>query len=101
MRKFPTSVTIGGLVFKIKYISAGKGKPLQEGEAGCINVIDQRIYIEKSLPYAASMITLLHEFLHAIGDVSCPNKNVFAKEEVTSITSQLLFQALTSAKLLK
>ncbi len=100
-KKLPTTVKIGGLVFKIKYIIPGKEKPLKDGEAGCVLLVEQKIYIDKGLSYSVSIIVLLHEFLHAIGDVYCPNKNAFAKEEFTCTTSQLLFQALTSSKMLK
>ena len=100
-KKLPTTVNIGGLVFKIKYVIPGAGSSLEKGDAGCVTQDKQEICIDKKLPYPLKMTILLHEFLHAIGDTFCPNKNAFIKEEFTCVVSSLLFQALTSAKLLK
>jgi len=99
--KLPKKVIVGGLHFKIKYVIPGKDKGLAEGELGAMILNSQTIWIAKGQTPSMTMLTILHEFLHAIGDTINPNKGPFVKEDFTSTASHLLLQALQSSGLLR
>ena len=61
----------------------------------------QLICIAKGLSYPMTVLVLLHEILHAIGDAIYPNKGPFCKEPFTCTVTEFLIQALQSSGLIK
>lgn len=96
----PTRVKIGGCTFKVKYILPGSDPDLDEGSCGAVSKLRQLILIDKTLNDQLTLLVLMHEILHAVGDAIRSNKNPFARETFTNTVSELLVQALTSAKLI-
>jgi len=100
MWKKPRKVKIGALSYKIKYVVPGRGKELIEGESGCINQEAHLIEIDKNLSDQMTLLVLIHELLHGIGDAMSPNRSPFSKENFTCTVAELLIAAFQSANLL-
>jgi len=98
--KRPKKLTIGALTYHIRYITPGRGKELKEGETGCISQEGHLIEIDKNVSDQMSLLVLIHEILHGIGDAIAPNRSPFAKESFTFTVAELLTQTLASANLL-
>jgi len=98
--KRPRTCQIGGLTYKIRYVVPGRGKLLGKGELGTVCQTDHLIELDTSMSEQMTLLVLLHEFCHAIGDCIRANKNPFLKEDFTSTVSELLLQALQSSGLL-
>lgn len=96
----PRTVDIGGLQYKIKYVKPGSDPLLGEEEFGSVTPYKRIISIDKNLDDDVCLLTLLHEFLHVIGDTIESNKSPFCKEGFTCTVAHLLFQALQSSGLL-
>lgn len=96
----PKRCEIGGLIFKIKYIQPGTHPLLKENECGAVDKLNQRILIDKTLNRQFTLLVLIHEILHAIGDAMQSNRNPFVNEGFTSVVSEMLLQALQTSKLL-
>jgi hypothetical protein len=100
MWKKPKKVTIGALSYKIRYVTPGKGKELIEGESGCINQEAHLIEIDKNLSDQMTLLVLIHELLHGIGDAMSPNRSPFSKENFTCTVAEILIASFQSANLL-
>lgn len=98
--KRPRSCQIGGLTYKIRYVTPGKGRLLEDGELGTVSQADHLIELDNSMSKQMTRLVLIHEFCHAIGDCIQANKNPFLKESFTSTVAELLLQALQSSRLL-
>jgi len=96
----PRSCNIGALKYKIRYVTPGKGKLLEEGELGSVCQTDHLIEIDRTISPQMMRLVLVHELLHAIGDCIQSNHNPFVKESFTSTVAELLVQALQSSGLL-
>ena len=97
----PTKCQIGALTYRIKYVIPGKTGRLEEGELGSCCQGDQIICVDKNLSYPMTILVLIHEMLHAIGDAISPNRGPFCKESFTCTVAEFLVQALQSSGLLK
>jgi hypothetical protein len=98
--KKPTSVKIGALTYKIRYVVPGKGKELLENENGCINQNRHLIEIDKNLSDQMTLMVLIHELFHGVGDAMSPNHSPFGKENFVCTVTELMIQAMQSAKLI-
>jgi hypothetical protein len=102
MWKKPNKLTIGALSYKVKYVVPGSraAKELIEGESGCINQERHLIEIDKNISDQMTLLVLIHEILHGIGDAMSPNRSPFSKENFTCTVAELLISAFQSAGLL-
>jgi hypothetical protein len=104
--KWPKSVEIGGLKYRIKYVTPGKIHPidgykmLEKEESGAITQATREIFIDKTLDPEVRLLVLFHEVFHGLGDVFRPNGPPFNREEFTNVVSNIVMQALKSMGML-
>ena len=94
------TVTIGSLTYKIVYAKPGSCKEFEEQDAGAMSQHDLTIWIDKDASEQIQLLTLMHEILHAVAFITYPTKDPNFREHFATSVSDLLIQALQSAKLL-
>lgn len=96
----PKRIKIGALIYKVKYVTPGRHELLNENESGAIDQERQIILIDKHLSEQMTIMVIMHEILHGVGDAMHPNRSPFTKEKFTCTVTELLVPALQSAGLL-